>query len=251
MKPMRNSNNAPKQNHLADWMLGSRDPFSKIKGNAKPWLSLIPLALVALVMVSEFLTPNVRITPSLLTITLAGLTLFLKPRAILIWAVILFFPVLLSLLVSFSDGTTEKPVVIFLRCTAFVVVSAMAYGLARTRENARSQVSDLVSLLDALHSPVVVSDVDGRILYANAAMHETLGRDLEMVPDANFLELFGPRGEDPAFLQEYLERCDGRNTTEPLRLAVRDRQQVRNFDADCSVLTIDGAPYLVSQIKPV
>ena len=228
--------------------LGHRDPFSVRSESTNPLLQLIPLTVFSIVVVGEFLTPGIRITPSLLTIVLASLTLFLKPRAILIWTVVLFIPVLLSLLVSPSGEIQEKPVVIVLRCVAFIVVSGMAYSLAVTKKNASRQVEDLVSLLDALRSPVIVSDVSGRIMYANLSLHELVGRDLEMVPKANFVDLFGSAEARAAFLQEYLERFDNHNNESPLPLVTQDR---RSFLAYCSILNVGGEPYLASQITEV
>jgi len=227
------------------FILGHRDPFSVRSAGTNPLLQLIPLTVLSIVVVGEFLTPGIRITPSLLTIVLASLTLFLKPRAILIWTVILFIPVLLSLLVSPSGEIQERPVVIVLRCLAFIVVSGMAYGLSAAKENAGRQVTDLVALLDALRSPVVVSDVSGHIMYANLPLHELVGRDLEMMPKANFVDLFGPKEGRAAFLQEYLERFDGRNNESALLLETQDNH---SFLAYCSVLNVGGEPYLVSQI---
>ena len=62
------------------------------------WLVVVPFVAVFAALLIEIETPGIRVTPSLLTIALAIFALFLSPRAVLWWAVILFFPVVLTLL---------------------------------------------------------------------------------------------------------------------------------------------------------
>ena len=225
-----------------------RDPFALLRSESSAWLNAAPFAAFALVIVAEYLTPNIRITPSLLTIALASFTLFLRPRAILFWSLALFIPVLVSLLLLPTNGVMEDPAVVVLRCLAFIVVAAMAFGLAATKDNSRKQVADLVALLDALRTPVIVSDVDGSILYSNRPCHDALERDLEMMPGPNFLKLFRSQSGDLAFQEEYLERFDGRNNEAILPLVIDSHEEKKLFAATSSPLSIDGRAFLVWQM---
>lgn len=224
------------------------DPFALIRSEDSAWLNVAPLAALAVVIVAEYLTPNIRITPSLVTIALAACALYLKPRAILLWSLVLFIPVLLSLIFVTTNGIMEDPIVVVLRCLAFLVVAAMAYGLAATKENSRKQVADLVALLDALRTPVIVSDIDGSILYSNRPCHDALERDLEMMPDPNFLKLFRSQSGDLAFHEEYLERFDGRNNETNLPLVIDSHEGKKLFASTSSRLSIDGRAFLVWQM---
>jgi len=85
---------------------------------------------------------------------------------------------------------SDVPTVIVLRTLAFVVEAILAYALASTREVTRRQVTDFVSLLDALKTPVMVSDIDGAILYANEPMCDAIGREAEDVKDSSFVRHF-------------------------------------------------------------
>ena len=73
-----------------------RDIFDN-QSKAPRWLVVVPFVTVVAVLLLEFETPGIRVTPSLLTIALAIFALFLSPRAVFWWAVMLFFPVALTL----------------------------------------------------------------------------------------------------------------------------------------------------------
>ena len=239
------------ENFLQRLFRPSRDPFSISAPRGGLWPGVLPLLILAAVIVAEFVTPTIRITPSLLTIALAILALFLKPRAILVWSLVLLVPVIYSLIMIPTAGVIESPLVIILRCLAFVVVAGMAYALAVTKDHARKQVEDLVSLLDALHTPVLVSSVDGKIAYANRPCHALLEQDLEMAKDPDFFTLFAHEKGAQALREEYWERFDGRRADQPLPLDARVSARKKPILALCSLLTVDGSPYLVSQLTVV
>jgi transcriptional regulator of aromatic amino acid metabolism len=64
---------------------------------------------------------------------------------------------------------------VYLWSAAFLVVGAMASALSSTKESARRQVVQLVSLLDALKMPVLVADIDGMVMFANQPCCKLLG----------------------------------------------------------------------------
>ena len=88
-------------------------------------LWVVPLVVVLVVFLLEFETPGIRIRPSLLTIALAIFALFLSAQAVLRWALILFVPVVLTLMFVPNNGVYETPGFVVLR-------SAVASGSLRS-----------------------------------------------------------------------------------------------------------------------
>ena len=225
-------------------------PLSRTYDEPAPWRNIVPLAVSLAVILAEFGTPSIRITPSLLTISLAAFSLFLRPRAIIVWSTALLGPVVASLIFIPTGGVFEEPVVIALRVAAFVVVAGLAYGLARTREKARKQVRDLVSLLDALRNPVMVSDIDGLVLYANRPCCEILGQTDRDVIHANFFSLFGFTEPISKTVEKYVTIFFQAASHSPIKLEINALGEAKWYEADCSVLEIDETPYMISQIRP-
>lgn len=225
-------------------------PLSRTYDEPAPWRNIVPLAVSLAVILAEFGTPSIRITPSLLTISLAAFSLFLSPRAIIIWSAALLVPVVASLIFIPTSGVFEEPVVIALRVAAFIVVAGLAYGLARTREKARKQIRDLVSLLDALRNPVMVSDIDGLVLYVNRPCCDVLGQSDREVIHASFFNLFGFTEPISKTVEKYITFFFQPESQEPIKLEINKQGESDWYAADCSVLEIDNTPFLLSQIRP-
>ena len=225
-------------------------PLSRTFEEPATWRNVVPLAVSLAVILAEFGTPDIRITPSLLTISLAAFSLFLRPQAIIVWSAALLVPVVASLIFIPTSGVFEDPVVITLRVAAFLVVAALAYGLARGREKARKQIRDLVSLLDALRNPVMVSDIDGLVLYANRHCCEILGQTDRDVIHANFFSLFGFTEPISKTVEKYVTIFfQTANHHSPIKLEINALGEAKWYEADCSVLEIDETPYMISQIR--
>jgi len=226
------------------------NPFSYAGQNISRWWQVVPLVVVAGVLLAEVGTPAIRITPSVLTVALAIFSLFLRPRTIVIWAAVLVIPVLGSLLLIPTNGVYEATAVVALRTIAFLVVAGLAYSLARTRDAARRQVTDFVALLDALRTPVLVSDIDGTILYANEPMCDAIGREAEDVKNSSFVGhfFFGSSLSDD--LDQYTDMFLGKSEAGRTKKNLSLRSGNMSYSADCSVLEIGGITYLLIQLEP-
>jgi PAS domain-containing protein len=227
-----------------------RNPFSYAGQNVSRWWQVFPLLVVAGVLLAEVGTPAIRITPSVLTVALAIFSLFLRPRAILVWTAVLILPVLGSLVFVSSSGVFDPPAVIALRTVAFLVVAGLAYSLARSRDTARRQVTDFVALLDALRTPVLVSDIDGTILYANEPMCDATGREAEDVKDSSFVRHFSFGSSLSDDLDQYTDLFLGKSEAGRTKENLSLRSGNMSYSADCSVLEIGGITYLLIQLEP-
>ena len=226
-----------------------KDIFAK---NAKDrrWLMVVPFVAVFAVLLIEIETPGIRVTPSLLTIALAIFALFLSPRAVLWWAVILFFPVALTLLLVPNNGVYETPVFVALRSAAYLAVAWVAVGLSRYRWDSERRLEGLLALFDSLQTPIVVSDIDGSIRFANRACCELLGRSADEIKDTNFFAVFSQPDRRGQSIEDYLKRFDqDANQSAPMTVSIQSPAGGKVLRANCVSMQWDHQRLLVTQLS--
>ena len=224
------------------------DIFSSQR-KAPRWLMVAPFVAVLAVLLIEVETPGLRVTPSLLTIALAMFALFLSPRAMLWWAIALFVPVVLTLVLIPNGGVRESMTFVALRSAAYVAVAWVAVGLSRYRWDSEQRLQGLLALFDSLQTPIVVSDVDGSINFANRACCELLSRSVQEVKDVNFFSVFTQPDQRGKAIERYLKMFDlqpDRNATMTVSLPVGSKS--RELAATCSILQWDSRRLLVTQL---
>ena len=225
------------------------DIFAK---NAKDrrWLMVVPFVAVFAVLLIEVETPGIRVTPSLLTIALAIFALFLSPRAVLWWAVILFFPVVLALLFVPNNGVYETPVFVALRASAYVAVAGVAVGLSRYRQDSERKLEGLLALFDSLKTPIVVSDVDGNINFANRSCCELLGRSAEEMKDTSFFSVFTQPDQRGQSIERYLKFFDSDpGQSSSMTVSVQNGAGELLRSANCFTMQWDQQKLLVTQLN--
>jgi hypothetical protein len=109
---------------------------------------------------------------------------------------------------------------VYLWSAAFLVVGAMAYALSSTKESARRQVAELVSLLDALKTPVLGADIDGMVMFANQPCCELLCEVPQSIRNKNFFTLFGTKEARGKAVEKYLGLYSNSQNHGPLRLTI-------------------------------
>ena len=224
------------------------DIFDKQRKERR-WLGAVPFVAVVAILLLEYETPGLRVTPSLLTIALAFFALFLSPRAVFWWAVALFVPVVLSLIIIPNSGVRESMALVALRSAAYVAVASVAVGLSRYRWDSEQRLQGLLALFDSLQTPIVVSDVDGNINFANYACCKLLGRSVQEVKDVNFFSVFTQPDQRGKSIERYLKMFDlqpDRNATMTVSVPVGSESQ--ELAATCSILQWDSRRLLVTQL---
>jgi PAS domain S-box-containing protein len=224
------------------------DIFDK-QPKERRWFGAVPFVVVIAILLLEYETPGLRVTPSLLTIALAFFALFLSPRAVFWWAVALFVPVVLTLVMIPNTGVKESMALVVLRSAAYVAVAWVAVGLSRYRWDSEQRLQGLLALFDSLQTPIVVSDVDGNINFANRACCELLSRSVEEVKDVNFFSVFTQPDQRGKAIERYLKMFDlqpDRNVTMAVSLPVGSKS--RELAATCSILQWDSRRLLVTQL---
>lgn len=224
------------------------DLFSRNQKEPR-WIPFVPLVAIAAIFLLEFETPSIRVTPSLLTILLALVAVFLSPRAVLWWAAILFFPVVLTLLLVPNNGAYETPVFVALRSAAYLAVAWVAVRLSRYRQDSDRKLEGLLALFDSLKTPIVVSDVDGNINFANRSCCELLGRSPEEMKDTSFFSVFtqpDQRGQSIERYLKFFESDPGRSSSMTVSVQNGTGELLRS--ANCFTMQWDEQKLLVTQL---
>lgn len=224
------------------------DTFDK-RRKAPRWAMLVPLVVVLAVLLLEYESPGLRVSPSLLTIALAIFALFLSAQAVLRWALILFIPVVLTLIFVPNNGVYETPLFVVLRSAAYLMVAWIAVVLSRYRSDAEQRLHGLLSLFDSLKTPIVVSDADGNMTFANRACCDLLGLSATEIKDTNFCSVFTQPGQRGRGIENYLKLFD-RPVDEPFvtTFCALVRPSGEECKATCSILRWDHRRLLVTQL---
>jgi len=226
-----------------------RDIFDN-QHKAPRWLVVVPFVTLVAVLLLEFETPGIRVTPSLLTIALAMFALFLSPRAVLWWAIALFFPVVLTLWLIPNAGVRESLTFVALRSAAYIAVAWVAVGLSRYRWDSERRLEGLLALFDSLQTPIVVSDIDGNIKFANKTCCELLGRSAEVITGMNFFSVFSQPDQRGQAIERYLKLFDREiNQSSSITVSVQKEGGETTRSANCFSMQWDKQKLLVTQLN--
>lgn len=223
--------------------------FTENRGSPR-WLGVIPFVALAAVLLLEVETVNIRVTPSLLTIALAIFSVFLTPRAVFWWAALISVLVVATLIFVPNNGVYETPAFVVLRSMAYFAVAIVAVALSRYRRDSEAKLKGLMELFDSLKTPIVVSDIDGNINFANQACCEVLGRSAEEIKDTNFFSVFSQPDQRGQSIDRYLKLFNndpGRSSELMVSIAHAPNKALRH--ANCFTMQWDHRKLLVTQLS--
>jgi PAS domain S-box-containing protein len=176
--------------------------------------------------------------------------MFLSPRAVLWWAIALFVPVVLALAFVPNNGVYETPTFVALRSSAYIAVAWVAVGLSRYRWDSERRLEGLLALFDSLQTPIVVSDIDGNIKFANRACCELLGRSVEEIKDTNFFSVFTQPDRRGQSIEDYLKRFNpDANPSASMSVSIQNDNEGKLLRANCVTMQWDHQRLLVTQLS--
>jgi PAS domain S-box-containing protein len=213
-------------------------------------LRLLPVLILGAALVLEVTTTGVRITPALLTVGLAAIAPLLPPLQVLGWSAVFFAATLASLLFVYNGGQPDPPSVVALRSIAFLVVAVLAYKISCFQASAIRQAQGLLQLFDKLGSPIVISDADGNITFANRACCELVGLGRREMMASTFSSLFSHPESRGRSIEQYLALFDPQQPPRSrLHLAVRGQEGYADLTGSCTMLDVNGTKLLVTQLE--
>jgi PAS domain S-box-containing protein len=101
-----------------------------------------------------------------------------------------------------------------------------------------------------LQTPIVVSDIDGNIKFANRACCELLGRSVEEIKDANFFAVFSQPDRRGQSIEDYLKRFDqNTNQSTSMTVSIQNAAGGKVLRANCVSMQWDHQRLLVTQLS--
>ena len=104
-------------------------------------------------------------------------------------------------------------------------------------------------MFDSLKTPMVVSDADGNMTFANRACGNLLGRSITEIDATNFCSVFTQPGQRGRAIENYLKLFD-RPVDEPcvMTFLIPGESPGEERKATCSILRWDHRRLLVTQL---
>lgn len=221
--------------------------FEKRAASRGGWVNFAPLPVALLIMGLESMTINVRLAPSMLMISLAIFSLFLSPRVMLFWVLVFSIPTLSSLIFVKVQGYGEKPAIVVLRITSWLISGGMAVAISSFRLHYANEFNKLLRIFDMLPVALVISDNDGNILFANKSCSTLLARDHDEITSLSYFSLFS----DPQFrgreIERYLTLFNFTEKSSTINLHVQSQSATVEREAKCYPIKINRTTYLITQ----
>lgn len=185
---------------------------------------LLPAVYLALILTYDWAESFQTVSPPLLSMGLLLGSLLLKPRWMILWATIYSFIVVSILLDArtfafFSGGDYPHEITSHkFRALGFIVTSVFACVFSWILSRLQKKRDSLHRLIQQMPIPVVVSDLEGKILELNDRGRQLLALDAES-PLPNFFDAFAPELEQGKCIASYLSLFE-KGTTPESRLLI-------------------------------
>jgi PAS domain S-box-containing protein len=189
--------------------------------------AVIPFSYLLVVLLIDATTARSTITPLFGIIGLLVLSFCLTPRVMTFWAAIysvtvvaIFMnPMLFHFLnreAPAGDGLTP-----LVRSATFVVGAIISTLFCRVQYRLNQSNTGLIHMLEEIPSPVITSDQDGRIYFANRSAAVIAGLSAKELHGMLFFDLFADKDRQGATIADYLRRFSSSHIEEPIFLKCR------------------------------
>ena len=215
---------------------------------------LMPLGLIAGILILDLMLSCSTIIPFAASIALLVMSFYLRPAAMYGWAVIYCVIVGLVLLQPEMVARMNRVIVLpddritpLLRLGHAVCTAALASLLCHSLNKLRGLLSEERDIVSRLPLPVITSDFNGNIKYANTHAVQLLGLESQNPSGVSYFDLLAPKNRHGEFIAEYFKRMDGQLIKSPFMLehdglSVVGSTQLLTSKAPKLMLTILGAP---------
>jgi PAS domain S-box-containing protein len=121
--------------------------------------------------------------------------------------------------------------------------------LSRYRWDSERRLEGLLALFDSLKTPILVSDNDGNINFANRACCELLDRGAEEIKDTNFFSVFSQPDQRGQSIERYLKLFEKDvNQSSLMTVSIQKNASEMTRTANCFTLKWAKQKFLVTQI---
>lgn len=188
---------------------------------------LIPSAYLTLVLWFDSVMTRSTVTPLFGIIGLLFFSFRLTPAAMAWWASVYSLTVVVifmnHVLLQFLDRGTAPgdDLTPLLRSATFVTAAVLATLFCRVQHRLRQGNAGLTQILEKIPVPVITSDQDGRIRFANGAAASVAGLSSPELLGRSFFDLFADKDRQGATIADYLRRFATPHVGQPMALKCR------------------------------
>lgn len=186
--------------------------------------TILPLLYLLIMLVGDIMLPFPTLSPVIGVIGLLIMAFYVRPTMMVVWSIVYSIAIILSLLhpsfsiIVNSGFAPSHPLTPYVRASTFLVSATLADALCIFLNKLRVMFLEEREIVNRFPLPVVISDANGKIRYANQLAVSLLNFDSQMPVNQSFFDLFSPSDKRGATIADYLQRVESGNPTGPLLL---------------------------------
>ena len=191
------------------------DPFLSAANYLQPRThqkgSLIPGAVLLSLMVADcFVVPLINITPLACAVMILWMALKHRPAIVAAWAVVFVCAVLaLPLFEAHLPKGHDIPFWTAAVRSFFLVLSGvLACVISQIRDDLNRGYNQMITVLEKMPVPIVISDESGTINFINEQASELLGLPMSEAPGHSYFSFLANQFEKGKSIQQYLRIFD-------------------------------------------
>ncbi len=186
---------------------------------------LLPFGLIAAILLLDSLIPGSTVTPFAISIGLLVMAFYLRPVSMYCWAVICCVIIAVALLhpevaarINGNTVLSNDRLTPWLRLGHAVCTATLASLLCYFLNKLRGLLSEERDIVSRLPVPVITSDFNGNIRYANIHAIRLLGLKSQTPSGVSYFDLLAPKDRHGEFIVEYFKRMEGQLINSPFTL---------------------------------
>jgi PAS domain-containing protein len=168
------------------------------------------IALVLVVLTDTFLIPWVTITPLACTIMICLMALRYPQKLVVFWALVFICTscVVLSHEVKLVKTVQIPEWTVVLRTIGSSVTGCMAIAISIYRGSLNRSYQQVITVLEKMPVPIIVSDESGTITFINDQASELLGVSIQEAPGHSYFSFLANQSSKGQSIQRYLQIFD-------------------------------------------
>lgn len=207
-----------------DPFLGEGNLFNESTSKFRP--HLVAATFLGLVLLADtYLITWATVTPLFCGILICWMALKYPTRVVAIWGVICVSCIALTLLhdIKFVKTVQVPEVTAALRIIGSNITLIMALAISFYRSSLRRSYTQVITVLEKMPVPIIVSDESGTINFINDKASELLGVSTDDAPGHSYFSFLANQSEKGKNIQRYLQIFDS-DTDEGLKLRIHLRR---------------------------
>jgi len=175
---------------------------------------ILPAIYLVLVLVADHFSFTTTITPICCVLGLSVMAFHYSPKAMIFWGIV-FWVVVAGILgipriffiFDFRNQHFDLPTNL-LRGSGFGITAFICFYISLSLNRLEKKHTELLEILSLVPEPILTSDINGKIRYANRTTIAILGLPMNLEKCASYFDLLAPRAKKGATIARYLKNIE-------------------------------------------